>query len=259
MGDLCGCVALTEVSQQKLRRLFSGSQQIKLSRYGQSITEWMLILPFAYHVYQFDACQQRLRSSERVESQHRTCPSFDITVILFHKVIQVLTLPDSDAFFFRFVGIEHGQRRRIGATFIDSHHFGFTVVANGLAKETQGSSGIPFGGQQEIDGLTCSINGTVQVFPVTFDFYVGFVHAPPTSHGVFMPAKGFIQQRHQADNPAVKRGMSNDNAALGHHLFEITQTQGIGQVPAHTQGNDIDGIMQAFEGISDQRHGQATS
>jgi hypothetical protein len=80
-----GCVALTEVSQQKLRRLFSGSQQIKLSRYGQSITEWMLILPFAYHVYQFDACQQRLRSSERVESLHRTCPSFDITVILFQN------------------------------------------------------------------------------------------------------------------------------------------------------------------------------
>ncbi len=39
----------------------------------------------------------------------------------------------------------------------------------------------------------------------------------------------------------------------------ITQAKGIGQIPAHTLGDDIDGIIQSLEGISDKRHGQVTS
>ncbi|EHC86850.1 hypothetical protein LTSERUB_3337 [Salmonella enterica subsp. enterica serovar Rubislaw str. A4-653] len=40
-----------------------------------------------------------------------------------------------------------------------------------------------------------------------------------------MPTKDLIQQWHQTDNPAVKRGMVNMNAALCHHFFEIAQAQ----------------------------------
>ncbi|MNW15177.1 hypothetical protein D3C71_2136120 [compost metagenome] len=68
-------------------------------------------------------------------------------MVLLHQVVQILALPDGDAFFFRFVGIERAQRRRIGDTFIDSHHLGFALMANGLAKETQRRCCIPFGGQ----------------------------------------------------------------------------------------------------------------
>jgi hypothetical protein len=48
--------------------------------------------------------------------------------------------------------------------------------------------------------------------------------------------------------------MVNENAALSHHLFEITQAQGIGKVPANALGDDIDRIMESFEGFSDLRH-----
>lgn len=54
----------------------------------------------------------------------------------------------------------------------------------------------------------------------------------------------------------MKRGMVNDNATLSHHLLEIAQAEGIGQIPANTLGYHIDGIMQAPEGASEQRHGQ---
>jgi len=74
-----------------------------------------------------------------------------------------------------------------------------------------------------------------------------------------MSAKDFIQQRHQADDPAMLRGMVNNIPALSHHFLQITQAQGISQVPANTLGNNIDGIMQPPEGISDQRYGQVTS
>jgi hypothetical protein len=53
--------------------------------------------------------------------------------------------------------------------------------------------------------------------------------------------------------------MVNDNAALGHHFFEIAQAEGISQIPANTLSNNVDGVMQAFESFSYQRHEQATS
>ena len=49
--------------------------------------------------------------------------------------------------------------------------------------------------------------------------------------------------------------MVNENAALSHHLFEVTQTQGIGKVPANALGDDIDRVVESFESFSDQRHG----
>jgi hypothetical protein len=58
-----------------------------------------------------------------------------------------------------------------------------------------------------------------------------------------MLAKRLIQQRHQTDDPAVKRGMVNDNAVLRHNLFEIAQAQGISQIPANTLRDDIGWVM----------------
>ncbi len=56
----------------------------------------------------------------------------------------------------------------------------------------------------------------------------------------------------------MKRGMVDEDAALSHHLFQIAGAQGISQIQANTLSNDIDGVMQAFKGFLDQRHGQAT-
>ncbi|RMN22370.1 hypothetical protein ALQ63_00774 [Serratia plymuthica] len=53
--------------------------------------------------------------------------------------------------------------------------------------------------------------------------------------------------------------MVNDNTALRHHFFQITQAHGVGQIPANTLGDNIDGIMQPPEGVSVQKNGQVTS
>ena len=66
----------------------------------------MLILPFAYHVKQFDAVQQRLCSAKRFEYQHLFTPAFYIMVILLNQIVQVFALPESDAFLSGFVDIE---------------------------------------------------------------------------------------------------------------------------------------------------------
>lgn len=61
-----------------------------------------------------------------------------------------------------------------------------------------------------------------------------------------------VKNRHQ-NNPTVKCEMVNDNSALCHHLFQMVQAQGVSQIPAHTLSDNIDGIVQVFEGVSDQR------
>jgi len=66
----------------------------------------MLILPFSYHVEQFDTRQERLRPSKRFKTCHQLYQPFDITVILFNQVIQILAFPDGNGFFLRSVGIE---------------------------------------------------------------------------------------------------------------------------------------------------------
>lgn len=60
------------------------------------------------------------------------------------------------------------------------------------------------------------------------------------------------------DSPAVKSGMVENNAALRNDFFEITQTQGMHQIPAETQSNNINEIMKAFKRSTDQRHCQVT-
>lgn len=95
----------------------------------------MLILSFAYHVEQFNAGQNGLCPAKRFQSQHRAYPPFDMTVILLNQVVQILALPDSNRLLIGFSGVERGQCCGVGATFIDSDHFRFAVMANRLAKE----------------------------------------------------------------------------------------------------------------------------
>lgn len=96
--------------------------------------------------------------------------------------------------------------------------------SNGRFVMAKGSR-VPSGGQQKVDGLAVGIDRAIQVFPLTFDFDVGFIHSPPPTYCALMSAKGLIQQRHKADILAMKRGMINDNSALSHHLFEIAQAE----------------------------------
>ena len=88
-------------------------------------------------MYQFDAGQDRLCPSKRFESLHQAYPTFDIPVILFNQVIQILVLPDSNGFFFWFVGVECSQRCRVGTTFLNGRYLRLALVSNSLAKEAQ--------------------------------------------------------------------------------------------------------------------------
>ena len=127
---------------------------------------WVGVLSFAYHMNQLNARQYDLCPPERFESRHQFYPPFDIPVILLDQIVQILILPDHNGFFFWFIRTEHHQSGGVCAAFIDGDDFRFAVMPDGLTKEAQCSSGIPSGGQQEVDGLTRRIHRLVQVFPL---------------------------------------------------------------------------------------------
>lgn len=81
--------------------------------------------------------------------------------------------------------------------FIDGDHLRFAMLANGFAEEAKGRCGIPFSRQQKVDGLTFCIDRPVQIFPLSPDSDVSFIHSLPASYGTFMPTKCLIQQRYQ--------------------------------------------------------------
>lgn len=96
----------------------------------------MLILPFAYHVEQFNTGQNGLCPAKRFKSLHRAYSTFDISMILLNQVVQLLALPDGDSFFIRFADIKCDQRRHVSAAFINGHLLRLIEVSDGLAKET---------------------------------------------------------------------------------------------------------------------------
>jgi hypothetical protein len=82
------------------------------------------------------------------------------------------------------------------------------------------------GGKQEVDGLAISINGPVQVFPLTFDLDVRLIHSPAlTDRALVAFPKGCLQLRCELLNPAVDCGMVNLDPSLRHHFLQIPAAQ----------------------------------
>src|SRR5450631_4817125 len=93
-------------------------------------------------------------------------------------------------------------------------------------------------------GVALFIHGTIPVTIFPADLDIGFVQAPTladrTDASFALPfTKGFLQHRDELDDTAVHRGMIDEQAALLHHLFEIAQTQRVGDVPPHAEQHDV--------------------
>jgi hypothetical protein len=48
-----------------------------------------------------------------------------------------------------------------------------------------------------------------------------------------------LRDTDQLDDPAVNRGMIDEQAALLHYVFEIAQAQRVSDVPSHAQKHDV--------------------
>jgi hypothetical protein len=80
-----------------------------------------------------------------------------------------------------------------------------------------------------------AVDRAIEIHPASADLDVSFIEMPFASDGPLAPIELLQQERSIVDGPAVNGGVIDGDAALRHHLFEISQAQVIGQVPPDAQ------------------------
>src|SRR4051812_9272629 len=102
-------------------------------------------------------------------------------MVLFDNIIEIFSIADNDGRLMSLVVVRNGCG--IGLTLIDRDFLRHPLAANGLAQE--GLCGVPIaiGSQQKINRVALFIDGTVQIRPLSFDFYVGLIHPAAATTG----------------------------------------------------------------------------
>ena len=95
------------------------------------------------------------------------------------------------------------------------------IEKHSFVEEAHGSSFNAFSSEKKIDGLSFFVDGTIQVFPLSFDLDIGFIHAPAATNRALIFSECFFDQRQKPDCPAVDGGMVDNDATFLHHFFEM--------------------------------------
>jgi hypothetical protein len=210
-------------------------------------------LPFADHVHDFDAAENDGRAAEVLEALYRACDALDRAMVLLDNVVEVFALPNHN--FGAVLGIGITDPGLVRSALIDVDDLGKTVVLDGALEKPPCRTTIAFGGQQEVDGVSLLVNGTIPIPVLVADIDVRLVQTPTLADRADAPfalpfTEGFLQDRDQLDDLAVNRGMIDEQAALLHHLFEIAQTQRVGDIPPDAQQHNVQWKSQPLDHAS---------
>ena len=157
---------------------------------------------------------------ESLETESRAHLLLYRPVVLFHNVVEILALPNFDRFAgLAIVRLDGGG---VGPTLVDVDFLRRTVIGNGLTKKAQGRLGITFRSQQKIDGVASLVYSTIEVFPFTTNFDVGFVEPPADANPLFLLLALCRQERRVFHDPAVDRRVVDGNSTLRNQLLDVT-------------------------------------
>ena len=205
-------------------------------------------MTFSDPVHEFDAGDRRCGSPKLLEAEHRTKPQLDRSVILLNQIVEVFGRPDLASISLRMFAESLFGRAMRGLIAIERDLMRQSALgAESSPEECLGGCDVPLGAQQEIDGLSLFVDGTVEIDPAAFDFDLGFVNAPrqPSRASEAVPAP--FEFRDIALDPTHDRGVRQREPAFGHHLDEVSKTQFVPQIPAHTENDDLPVEMTALE------------
>src|SRR5450631_837795 len=181
-------------------------------------------------------------------------------MVLLDNVVEVFALSDHDlGALLPIVVLDSGVVR---AALVDVDDLGKAVVLDGAREEAPRRTTIAFGGEQEVDGVPLLINRAIPIPVLAADLEIlmyvssNLQRLPTTPKPRFaLPfTKGLLQHRNQLDDPAVNGGMIDEQAALLHHLFEIAQTQRVGDIPPHAHQHDVQWKALPLDHASDAVH-----
>src|SRR5882757_142432 len=126
-------------------------------------------------------------------------------------------------------------------------------------EEGLGRGDVPLGAQQEVDGFSLFVDGTVEIGPASSDFDVGLVDAPGPSSWPSEAVPAFLEFGRIALNPTHDRRVRQGESTFGHHLHEISKAEFVAQIPAHAEDDYFAIEMAAFEEFVHVEHSSALS
>src|SRR5271166_1690284 len=128
---------------------------------------------------QLDAADGDRRGPEPLETEHRTKPQLDPTVILLDQVVQVFRRAQLGVLGQRAISLHlahRAMRRRV--TVKGDRPRRASLVFDRLAEERLGRRHIAPGAEAKVYRLAVAIDRPIQIHPCTPDFHVGLVNTP---------------------------------------------------------------------------------
>jgi len=121
--------------------------------------------PLPNHMHGFDPLYRPPCRPEGTVALGQPGPFLYLAVVLLHNIVEILALTELYSARHYTFGFQSLQRRRIGSVSVHIHDPRHRVARSvqGSAEEVPGGSGVPSGGQQEIDGLASRVHGTIEI------------------------------------------------------------------------------------------------
>jgi hypothetical protein len=126
-----------------------------------------------------------------------------------------------------------------GGVAVQRDHPRGSMLCRRMGKEPLGGGYITPFAQEKINRSTLSIDRAIEVNPLALYLDVGLIHAPGVAHSPRILVPALFKVRHVALHPAQDGRMSQGDAALGHHLDQVTGAELECQVPPHAKDNNF--------------------
>jgi hypothetical protein len=65
------------------------------------------------------------------------------------------------------------------------------------------------------------VDGSIEIFPLAFDFDIRFVHPPAMTNPLLVFAESLFNARRVLDDPSLDSAMIHSIASLLHQLFQV--------------------------------------
>ncbi len=183
------------------------------------------------------------RARRRLEATHRPDPPFQVLMVPFELVVQVL----------RGAMLCRGQHGAydLGITlrFICCN-LGWSDITgvHGLLEEGMGRTRIPPVTEVDINDLPVLVDRAIDVPSASSDLQIGLIHAPAMTNEGAMCARRRNEPWGERAHPVVDRTRINADATLSQPLSDLSIAQPIAEIPPNSEGNDVIREAVAAEG-----------
>ncbi len=121
------------------------------------------------------------------------------------------------------------------------------VALESPAQETLGSSEVAPLAEPELDRVTITVDGPIQIFPLSSDFDVRFIDVPLPGNSSLSSIEAPQKFGRVPNDPSVNGRMVDRDAALRHHLLQISEAQIVSQIPPDAEQDHGSIKMPALE------------